>query len=332
MTFNLTHKWSIGLITVLSLFILLPMQGLATNSGFYVQPVIPENQLEQTTDYFNIGVPAKINQTLEFVITNESSEEKEFNLLILDGMTTKDGTISYDNSHTYDGSQRYKISKIATLEKNSVVISPKSSATIKVIMKEEINGFFGTILGAINISEKEKSNAQAGVNNSFAYNIPIKVRVAEDNLEKKLNYQGLTLNSNQGKQALQVTFQNPQSNIIRGLALSFDIYQKGKESTSLWSSKMEAVEVAPNSLFSPELLLGDSQLKAGDYVLKIIAKSDSISHSWQSDFTISALDEDLVNQGVEILAENQPWWLLMIIATLALGGAGYVLFYKKKRS
>lgn len=325
---NRRSKWLISLILCFPFFFFLPIKGLANNSGFYVTPVIPENQLENTVDYFNIGVPAAMDQTLEVVIVNESSEPKKLQLVLLDGMTTKDGTISYDKDHTYDESQRYRMSKIAKLEQNEVTVEPNSSATAKIQLKYEISDFFGTILGAINVSEKEEDSAQVGVNNSFAYNIPIKVRVAEESNENELNYKGVKLNAEKTKQTLDVTFQNPDPTILRNLNLSFNVYKKEKPSDSLWSSEMKEVELAPNSLFSPELSLTDSKLKAGKYVLKIVAKSDVIDRSWESDFTISAAEEQSMNEGVEILSESNQWWLI-IGAILVLGGAGYVLYKKK---
>ncbi|MGM0219433.1 DUF916 and DUF3324 domain-containing protein [Enterococcus sp. AZ126] len=325
---NRCSKWLISLILCFPFFFFLPIKGLANNSGFYVTPVIPENQLENTVDYFNIGVPAAMDQTLEVVIVNESSEPKKLQLVLLDGMTTKDGTISYDKDHTYDESQRYRMSKIAKLEQNEVTVEPNSSATAKIQLKYDISDFFGTILGAINVSEKEEDSAQVGVNNSFAYNIPIKVRVAEESNENELNYKGVKLNAEKTKQTLDVTFQNPNPTILRNLNLSFNVYKKEKPSDSLWSSEMKEVELAPNSLFSPELSLIDSKLKAGKYVLKIVAKSDVIDRSWESDFTISAAEEQSMNEGVEILSESNQWWLI-IGAILVLGGAGYVLYKKK---
>ncbi|MGX7149962.1 DUF916 domain-containing protein [Enterococcus ureasiticus] len=326
---NRCSKWLVSLILCFPFLFILPIKGVASNSGFYVTPVIPENQLENTVDYFNIGVPAAMNQTLEVVIVNESTEPKSVRLTLLDGMTTKDGTISYDKEHTYDDSQRYRLSKIAKLEQNEATVEPNSSATVKIQLKYDISDFYGTILGAVNVSEKEPDNTQVGVNNSFAYNIPIKIRVAEEGKENRLNYKGLTLNSEKTKQTLDLTFQNPEPTILRKLNLSFTVYKKDKPAESLWSSEMKEVELAPNSLFSPELSLTDSKLKAGKYVLKIVAKSDVIDSSWESDFTLSTSEKQGMNGGVEILSESNQWWLIISVAILVLGGAGYV-FYKKK--
>ncbi|MDA9470440.1 DUF916 domain-containing protein [Enterococcus sp. 5H] len=326
---NRCSKWLISLILCLPFLFFLPTKGLANNSGFYVTPVIPENQLENTVDYFNIGVPAVMDQTLEVVIANESSEPKTVQLSLLDGMTTKDGTISYDKKHTYDDSQKYRISKIAELEQNEITIGPNNSATVKIHLKYDITDFFGTILGAVNVTEKEASNTEVGVNNSFAYNIPIKIRVAEESKEHRLNYIGLTFNSEKAKQSLDLMFQNPDPVILRNISLSFNIYKKDKPSDSLWYKEMKEVELAPNSLFSPELSLTEAKLKAGKYVLKIVAKSDVIDRSWESDFTISASEERSMNGGVEILSESNHWWLAIFAAIVVLGGAGYV-FYKKK--
>lgn len=325
---NRRNRWLISLILCLPFLFFLPTKGLANNSGFYVTPVIPENQLEKTIDYFNIGVPAAMDQTLEIVIVNESTEPKTVQLSLLDGMTTKDGTISYAKNHTYDDSQRYRISEIAKLEQNEVTVEADSSTTVKINLNYTISNFFGTILGAVNVTEKEESKTEVGVNNAFAYNIPIKIRVAEESKENTLNYKGMTLDTEKTKQTLGLTFQNPEPIILRNLSVSFNIYKKDKLSDSLWSTEMQEVELAPNSLFFPELSLKEAKLKAGEYVLKIVAKSDVIDSSWESDFTISASEERSLNGGVEILSKDNQWWIV-IIAIVIAGGAGYV-YYKKK--
>ncbi|OTN84022.1 hypothetical protein A5819_003572 [Enterococcus sp. 7E2_DIV0204] len=322
-------QWFIGLLFLMVFFLLLPVKGLADSSGFYVTPVIPENQLKDTKDYFNLSVPAAMEQTLEFVIVNESDESKDFHLTLFDGMTTNDGTISYDNKHKYSDSQKYKISKIAQLEKNEVTVEPNSSETIKIQLKDTISDFFGMILGAVNVSQQEETDKKEGISNSFAYNIPIIIRVAEENNEYKLTYDGLTVNVEKVNKALEMTFQNPNPNIVRRLNLTFSIYQKGDQATPLYKSEMKEIELAPNSMFTPELSLTEAKLKAGQYVLKIDAKSDAIDEYWKSEFKLSSAEEQSINGGVEVFSENNRMWMIIIAAVLVLGGVGYVLYKKK---
>ena len=327
---NKNSKWLASLMIVYMVFFILPIKGLADNAGFYVVPIIPENQLENTKDYFNIGVPAKMDQTLELLIVNESTNTKDLQVALLDGMTTKDGTISYSTDHTYDDSQRYKISEIGKLEQNELSVPPNSSVIVKIELKHNISNFFGTILGAVNVSEKEDTNTQVGVNNSFAYSIPIKARVVEENKENKLNYKGVKVIAEKTKQDLALTFQNPESTILRNLNLAFSVYKKETPTTIIWSDEMKGVELAPNSLFYPELSLTEAKLKSGKYMLKIVAKSDEIDHSWESEFTLSSTEGNVLNEGLEVLAQGNQWWLIALgIIIVLVGGVSYVLYKKK---
>lgn len=323
------NQWFIGLLFLMFFLVLLPVKVLANSSGFYVTPVIPENQLEDTKDYFNLSVPAVMDQTLELVIINESVESKDFHLTLLDGMTTNDGTISYDNKHTYSDSKRYKIAEIAQLEKNEVTVEPNSSETVKIQLKNTVKDFFGMILGAVNISQKEEADKKAGVSNSFAYTIPIKIRVAEDNNDYKLTYDGLTVDVEKVKKALALTFQNPNPNILRKLNLTFSIYKKGDSATPLYKNDMNEIELAPNSLFTPLLSLTEAKLKAGEYVLKIDAKSDVLNESWESEFKLSTAQGQSINGGVEVFSESNQVWMMIIATVLVIGGVGYVFFKKK---
>lgn len=271
-----------------------------------------------------------MDQTLELLIVNESTNTKDFQVALLDGMTTKDGTINYSTDHTYDDSQRYKISEIGKLEQNVLSVPPNSSVIVKIELKHNISNFFGTILGAVNVSEKEDTNTRVGVNNSFAYSIPIKARVVEEHRENKLNYKGVKVIAEKTKQDLALTFQNPEPTILRNLNIAFSVYKKETPTTIIWSDEMKGVELAPNSLFYPELSLTEAKLKSGKYMLKIVAKSDEIDHSWESKFTLSSTEGNVLNEGLEVLAQGNQWWLIALgIIIVLVGGVSYVLYKKK---
>ncbi|OJG74725.1 hypothetical protein RV12_GL002142 [Enterococcus quebecensis] len=312
---------------------LIPSTASAAGTAYYVKAVIPENQLDNTEDYFNIGTTATINQTIELLITNESDENKTMELALLDGMTTKDGAISYDIDHKYDKSQRYKFSQVASVEQKEITVNANSTQQVKVLLKSQTDNFDGTILGAVNIHEKEdEEQPAAGLNNVFAYNIPVKIRVNKENKNIQLNYKGMVLAKNPLGKAIDMSFENPMPNIIRDLNLSFEIYKQGKPSDILYKDHKSGVEIAPNSLFSPELSLASSKLKAGDYVLKIVGKSKDIDAVWESDFSISRSDSGYLNEGLEVLSNNNRIWVILavVITLMVVGGASYV-FYKRKK-
>lgn len=320
------------LLASLLLLLMLPNTAFAQETAYYLKPLIPENQIENTEDYFNIATSSSIDQTLELLVVNESTEEKVITVTILDGMTTKDGAISYAIDHKYDEDQQYKLSQIAKVKQQEITVEANSTQQMSIALNAELKNFDGTILGAVNVSEKTTEQPNEGLNNTFAYNVPIKIRVNKENDKSQMNYKGLTLVNKKPERFLNLSFQNPMPNIIRDLTLSFEIYKKGQPTKVLFKNSMANIEVAPNSLFSPELSLTNSKLKAGDYVLKTSGKSEKINEVWESDFTISRSDSRSLNEGLEVLAEDNKIWIIIagIAALLILGGSGYV-FYKRKK-
>ncbi|MGX7202829.1 hypothetical protein BCR22_10055 [Enterococcus plantarum] len=328
---SLSHSL-LFLLASLFLLLMFPNTASAQETAYYLKPLIPENQIENTEDYFNIATSSAIDQTLELLIVNESAEEKEMNVTILDGMTTKDGAISYAVDHKYDPAQQYKLSQIAKVEQQEITVEANSTQLVSVVLKAELKNFDGTILGAVNVSEKTTEQPNEGINNTFAYNIPIKIRVNKETKNSQMNYKGINLVNNKPERFIDVSFQNPIPTIIRDLTLSFEIYKKGQPTKILFKNSMTGIEIAPNSLFSPELSLTNSKLKAGNYVLKTTGKSEGINEVWESDFTISQSDSRTINEGLDVLNEDNRAWLILasIVALLILGGFGYV-FYKRKK-
>lgn len=303
----------------------------ADETAFYVQPIIPDNQVAGTTDYFNLETTTIINQTLQLMITNEASEPKKLTIKLLDGMTTSEGSISYDTQHVYDETVKYKFSDFAKAPE-SIEIAGSSSEVVDIPLKLDISAFKGILLGAINVSEEKKTDtSNGGVANVFAYNTPVKIRLSPEVTPSSLNYKGMDLALVNSEKLIEMTFQNPAAEIIRGLSLRYQIFPKG-ETKEVLSVEKTALEIAPNSRFSPKLSLKGQNLKAGNYILKIKASSDKIEEEWESEFTITGKDAQSLNEGFEVSNRESTLWLWVILGFIGLGfllGIAYY-FYRKK--
>lgn len=303
----------------------------AEETAFFVQPIIPDNQLEGTVDYFNIGTPAKIDQTLQLVVTNESSDPKKFAIKLLDGMTTDEGSVSYDTKHVYDKSAKYKFSEFGSIP-DTLEVAGNESKTIDLKVKGETEAFIGLILGAVNVSEvKEVDTSKGGVGNTIAYNIPVKIRVAQEKLTSELKYQGMKLSNENHQYTIKMTFQNPIAEVVRDLALNYEITRKGQKKVLVTEEKKES-ELAPTSLYTPSLSLQDKQLKAGDYILTIKATSTEINEEWQSEFSITKKEAEQLNDGFEIENNGFNWllWGLVALGIILVSEGGYYVYRKKK--
>lgn len=300
-------------------------------TSFYVMPVLPDNQLPSTSEYYHLQTDQDLNQTIELMIINDSDEDKTFKVTILDGMTTDLGEISYDTKHAYDKSQKIKLSEEIKVEENQTV-KAKETGLVKLQLAISTADFSGQLLGAVNVYEQTKQDEQAtGVINQFAYNIPIKVDVKTSQIVASLAYEGLKITKKETKSALTVGYSNPSATIIRELALSYQLFSE-KDHQLVMEQKETKLEMAPNSKFSPSIFSG-KPLKAGKYRLEIRAVSEisNINESWQEEFTITGKESKALNEGLTVERTGLNWYYWVGLLIIGIGTLVYGYRYYKKR-
>lgn len=299
-------------------------------TSFYVMPVLPQNQLPSTSEYFHLQTDQDINQQIEVMIINDSDEDKTFHLSVLDGMTTDLGDISYDTQHEYDKSQKIKLSQQIDVEELHTV-KAKESGNVELQLAVAVGDFSGQLLGAINVYEQTKGNDNpTGVVNQFAYNIPIKIDVKTSQITAKLVYDGLKVTNNGTKSELTAGFINPTSTIIRDLSLTYKLSTK-QDKKLIVEQHNNKLEVAPNSNFHPSILIGSKALKAGKYRIEILAVSEisGINETWQEDFTITGRESRALNEGLIVEQTGVPWYILASLMVIGIVILGYG--YKRHR-
>lgn len=305
---------------------------IAASGTFYVQPIFPDNQLSDASDYYHIKVNGDVKQSFDFMIVNDSSEDKVFDVNVLDGMTTSSGEISYSTDHPYDDSQIIKLSEVMS-GSGEKTVSANSSLKVEMALDLSINKFSGQLLGAINITEKQDdANKNGGVQNQFAYNIPIKIDVNELTMPAKMSYKKIEVKEETNSYDLEVTLSNTSPLIIRDLSIEYDIKSK-KSKQSIFKQSDTHLELAPNSLFSPKLSLKDTDIKSGEYTISIhaISKESHIDETWEADFSINREQASNLNNGLVVSNDSSKTWIILGIALVVILVIGFVV-YKKTRT
>lgn len=302
---------------------------LATSGTFYVQPILPDNQLPDASDYYHIKVNEDTKQTLAFMIVNESDSEQVFNVSVLDGMTTNMGEISYSKDHQYDKSQIIKLSEVLS-GSGEKKVSAKGSLKVEMTLDLPIANFTGQLLGAINVSEKQEDDTKkGGINNQFAYNIPIKIDVKESKIPVKMDYNGIKVKEETTSYDLEVSLRNTSATIIRDLSITYEIISKNGDKKIL-DETYQHLEVAPNSIFFPKLSLKDTSIKSGEYssTIHAVSKESHVDETWKDTFKINRKEADQLNKGLVVSSDSSTKWFIVEIIVVALLLIS-LLIYKK---
>lgn len=319
-------------IVVMMLMVLVGAKmSLAASGTFYVQPILPDNQLSDASDYYHIKVNEDTKQTLAFMIVNESDEEQVLDVSVLDGMTTSMGEISYGKDQQYDKSQIIKLSEVLNGSGEKKV---PANGSLKVEMKLDlsIKNFTGQLLGAINVSEKQEDDVKkGGVNNQFAYNIPIKIDVKETKIPAKMDYSGVKVKEETTSYDLEVSLRNLSATIIRDLSITYEITSKNGNKKILDETNQH-LEVAPNSLFFPKLSLKNTDVKSGEYNITIhaISKESNIDETWKDTFKISREEASHLNNGLVVSNNGLNLWIIVSIIAISLIVIGMIIYKRIK--
>ena len=78
-------------------FIIQPVQATENEAiGYSVAPVIPDNQLGDTSSYFDIRVEPNQEQTIQVELRNDSTEDKTVQAQLANATTNINGLVVYE--------------------------------------------------------------------------------------------------------------------------------------------------------------------------------------------------------------------------------------------
>lgn len=139
---------------------------------FSVEPILPENQNEDVGSYISVSTKEKsFGQEFEFIITNQSNQNQDIKVTVVDAYTSPNGVIQYvkeesENSKIID--DKYKLSNYLEIENDIITLSEDESKIIS--MPLSANNLEGVLLGGVSFSAIEKGQEQEEGNSTFQIN------------------------------------------------------------------------------------------------------------------------------------------------------------------
>lgn len=294
----------------------------------------PENQIDENLNYFNLEMKPNQEQSVEIEISNTSNKAIEIEARILSGMTNINGVIDYleeSKDFKYDKTLKYPFTDIANLKNNSYQIDANSSMTIPIHIKMPSEKIIGTILGGVEIIEKnteETDNPNKGmaVVNKFRYLVAFKLFMSNEKVEPKLKLNEVKASQIAFRNVIKANIQNTEMTIINDVQVEAKVTKKGSDKT-LYSYKMKDMQIAPNSNFDLPIRLDNQPFKAGTYILYLnVASRDNNKWTFKKEFIITSDEADKFNKMSAIeLDKESPWILYIITASILL--LFLILFY-----
>ncbi|MGM0183514.1 hypothetical protein IGK74_002480 [Enterococcus sp. AZ150] len=328
----------------------------ASEFNFAVNPIIPENQINKKSSYFDLKLAQNQKETLKVQLKNDTDKEIIIEADINSATTNLNGVVEYSkNTIEPDESLTYNLKDYTSIEPE-IKLPAKTTIEVPINVSMPDKLFDGVMAGGITFKEKqteEKTNSEEkglAIKNEYSYVVALLIRQNEQPVESKLNLLDVGPSQVNARNVINIQLQNPVARYINQLKLVGEIIKKDNPKVK-YTVDVEGLQMAPNSNFSYPVVLNGQKLEPGNYHLHLLAygnKNDKgsfsvkskdgvalkFSNQWEfdKDFSISGeVAEKYNKQDVTIEKEDNNDWLYWIIGLLLLIIALMILFLIWKR-
>lgn len=324
------------------------MEVQADSTPLSVKAILPENQFNKEVSYYHLMMKPGAKQTIELQLFNSSDQETTALVTLTAATTNNTGVIDYNlPDKEIDKSLVYPFTTIATSPKE-VKIPANSDVTTPIEIEMPVEEYDGMILGGINVKvkkakEKETDKKASGgmkIENEMNYSIGVVLVENENKVKTDMLLERVFADQVMGNNTTKVALQNPTATPMEDVSFEAKIYAKNSD-TVLYESKQEGYRMAPNSTFDFGIAIGNERYKAGEYRLKLVAKSepknpkDGEPQSWDFDvpFTVTRAQADKLNEtAVDLPADYTLWFIIGGVSLLVvIAGISVMVIMKKKK-
>lgn len=319
-----------GLIIALSLafavgfYTMRPVQA-AENNDFEVQPVLPDNQTDQTENFYDLKVASGTEQTLQLRIQNFTNKTITVQSDIRNAYTQVGGGINFD-AHYTDKTLQHPLTTLLTQPKTQATIklSPHEATTLNTTLKIPQTGIKGMVYGDWHFIEKPNPDAKdhTAVKSHYAYSVGILLQgKGYASASANLTYQHTRPFLYNKHPAMAIAVKNDQPMAMRQVAITGEIAQEGKGNTKR-SFRNSNVTIAPNSTLKVPISWNYDSMQPGTYKIKLHVKGQNyatrfpIDKTFVKTFTVAKSTADHLNKHAAKKPKNN--WIPVTIGVAGL--------------
>ncbi|MHC5280210.1 DUF916 domain-containing protein [Listeria kieliensis] len=326
------------IVCLVVICLIYPKESLAENKpsemAYYVEAIIPSNQIDQTKTYFDLLVKPGERQTLQLRVHNARSEELTLEIKPHTARTGTGGDIDYsgDKESPLAASLSYSIEELLDGEEQ-VTLEPNETRTLSFVLKVPDKTFHGVLLGGFYIHEKKQSEQVepkkegVSIKNQYAYVIGCQVRMDSEEEQQQFTLETPKLTKWNDLPAIHAGLTNEASRILSKYQLQGEI--RNRSGKKIQKIKKQTFSMAPDSVYRLMSKVSLADFPSGKYSYFLTIKGENEVWHLKKDFMISS---DQIKQVQTTKETNGHRFLsILIISLIALLFLAIVVFILIKR-
>ncbi|WP_244307529.1 DUF916 and DUF3324 domain-containing protein [Leuconostoc litchii] len=298
----------------------------ATEMPFTVKTIVPDNQIDKRKTFFNLQVKPSQQQIITANLTNTTSQDVTIKVNVNSAKTNANGVIEYGETNIRaDKSLEYAIPDLVKYP-SEVKISANSSKEVLFHITMPKKKYNGIILGGIVFQQKESrispSVKGTSIQNHYAYAVALSLKESDNQVSPNLNLLKVSPGQNNARNVISAQIQNDKSILLSKVKVSAKVYAKGAK-TPVYTSVTTDMQIAPNSNFKYPISLNGTEMKPGNYTLKMSVTGTAYvtPKTWYftKNFKIKSAEASSLNKSdVDIKANTNNNNLIFILVGLLL--------------
>lgn len=289
----------------------------AAEGGFYYRSVIPENQRDTGSTFFDLRMTPGQQQTVHIDFTNTSDEEITVSTGLFGAKTNQNGVIEYGPTGLEnDASLKYAFEDVVT-GPDELVLAPNGTTPLELNINMPEEALDGYIAGGIWFQEKDEGGEeQTGVVHKTAYIVGMLLSETDNPVTPNLELNEVYAKLNNYRGAIYVNFSNVTPAFLNRMTVNTSIATADAPDEEVYSSRTTGMSMAPNSYLDYPVSLGGDRYTPGDYIATIDVFAGDQEWRWTQEFTITAdVANELNEQDVSLVQERGfNWWIILAIA------------------
>lgn len=307
---------------------------------FEIQPILPDNQVNLKSNYFDLQTKPEMTQTLSMRVQNFTDHEITVKSDLRNAFTQTGGGIDFKKSPTgLDKSLKTPLTSVMKLDKGSekIVLGPQEATIITATVTMPKDKYQGIIYGDWHFVEynDKKNDKKTSVTSNYAYSLGVILRGSNYKIHPNLVYKTTEPMLYNRHPAMGIQLRNIKAMAMTKVSMKGTIKKVG--SSDERSFVTTGKTIAPNSVITLPISWVYDTLEPGTY--EVTAKVHGLSFwnnypmdfSFKKEITIKKDDTDKINRQ-SIKKPVNKWMITSIVVgvlfVLSLVQMLRVLFYR----
>lgn len=287
--------------------------------GFYVNAILPENQVDSSKTYYDLRVFPDMTQHLELEIHNTSDQDIVVEIDINDASSNSAGEVEYKITDVNDEYLQFRLRDILSIPQHEVIIPAGQIAVVPLQLNMPSEPLKGEMIGSIVVTKQKNETSQtSGVSLSNVYSYVVGVRLTQEDFQKQivLDLESVSLQQVNYRSALVYQLANPEPYLLNSSVMDIKVYWE-QESEPCWQTEKQNLKMAPSSTMFYALYVSPESVRIGNYHTVVTINGADGDWIFEQDFEINREVLDTI-QSMDEVASSSSWInkLLVIVSVL----------------